>query len=111
MCVSTGYQLAFAVRLAVRVEVPDFEVCSPAHGTVGIGGIHGDKKATDVGRGTAAAGGKYAETNKAASKKENDLERAIRLSVESQQKEATRVSTALQVMFGTKLCCVRTMLF
>ena len=108
MCVSTGYQLAFAVRLAVRVEVPDFEVCSPAHGTVGI---HGDKKATDVGRGTAAAGGKDAETNKAASKKENDLERAIRLSVESQQKEATRVSTALQVIFGTKLCCVRTMLF
>lgn len=95
----------------VRVEVPDFEVCSPTHGTVGSGGFHGGKKATDEGRGTAAAGGKFVETNKAASKKENDFERAIRLSMESHQKEATRVSTALQVIFGAKLCCVTTMLF
>jgi len=91
------YQLAFSVRLNVRVELPDFECAGRASAAAvslhtGRAGAHAAVSERGGGGGSSsAAGGQAGKAGKQGSKREvdDDMEKAIRLSLQTHEQETS----------------------
>lgn len=101
------YQLAFSVRLSLRVELPDFECPagstalslesnrSAVHSVSGVGGQGGGQ-----GGGRSSGGGSPAKVEAKTSRRhafDDDMEKAIRLSLQTHKQE-TRLLQALRAV-------------